>query len=184
MSSRIVAAAAVLAVPLSFGLSLPASAEGIEDEATATAVRAVTAPESSAAAQAAAMPPGFSYRAEPGPGFAVNPHGGCSSVLPLPSGFDAPCKAHDLGYDLLRHADAQGRPLGAWARVRIDDAFEDRLQSACGSRPVDQRQSCSHVADVVMLSVRANTWRQHDGPPRDESARDLAASWLTAGGRL
>lgn len=183
MTSRTLATAAMLAIPLSFGLSLPASADAGEDAASGTAVRAITS-TAPVSAQVAAIPPGFAYRAEPGPGYAVNPQGGCSSVLPLPSEFDAPCKAHDLGYDVLRHADAEGRPLGGWARLQLDETFADRLQAACGARPVDQRQPCAQLAEVVTMSVRANTWRQHDGPPRDESARDIAASWLTAGGRL
>ncbi|GAA1070461.1 hypothetical protein GCM10009648_00160 [Tsukamurella spumae] len=181
------AAAAVLAVPLSFGISLPAAAQKVaptEDAASAAAVRAIADPTVAVADQIRSIPAGFAYTAVAGPGYAINPHGDCSSVVPLPADFDVPCKAHDLGYDLLRHADATGRPLGAWARRLIDDTLAERLSAACGARPVQQRRQCADVAGIAVLAVRANTWRQHDGPPRAESVSELATSWLTAGGRL
>lgn len=181
------AAAAVLAVPLSFGLSLPAATGETgarEDTATAAAVRAVTDPTVAPVDQARTATRALGYSAAEGPGYAVNPHGECSSVVGLPADFDAPCKGHDLGYDLLRHADGAGRPLGGWARRRIDDTFAERLAAACAARPVAQRRNCSEVAGVTVLAVRANTWRQHDGPPRAESVPDLVTGWLTGGGRL
>ncbi|CAM3799030.1 hypothetical protein ACXYTP_08830 [Tsukamurella ocularis] len=187
MNRRMLAAAAVLAVPLSFGISLPAAAGDSaerEDSAAATAVRAITDPALDPAAQVRAVPRGLGYAAAAGPGYAVNPHGDCSSVVRLPADFDAPCKAHDLGYDLLRHADAAGRPLGGWARHRIDDAFADRLATACAARPAAQQRHCAEVAGLTVMAVRANTWRQHDGPPRAESVHEIVTSWLTVGGRL
>ncbi len=187
MNRRMLAAAAVLAVPLSFGLTLPAAVGDTaerEDSASAAAVRAVTDPALSPAAQVRAVPRTLGYAAAAGPGFALNPHGDCSSVVRLPADFDAPCKAHDLGYDLLRHADATGRPLGGWARHRVDDAFADRLAAVCSARPVTQRRQCSDVAGLTVMAVRANTWRQHEGPPRAESASEIVTSWLTVGGRL
>lgn len=180
-------AAAVLAVPLSFGVALPVAAGDTaarEDSTTAAAVRSITDPAVDPAAQVRSVPRAVGYEAAAGPGYAVNPHGECSSVVRLPADFDAPCKAHDLGYDLLRHADAAGRPLGDWARRRLDDAFADRLAAACAARPVAQRRACSEVAGLAVLAVRANTWRQHGGPPRAESAPELFTSWITAGGRL
>ncbi|TWS26128.1 hypothetical protein FK268_02455 [Tsukamurella sputi] len=187
MNRRMLAAAAVLAVPLSFGISLPASAENsapAEDAATAAAVRAITAADVGVADQIRSIPSGFAYAAAAGPGYAINPHGECSSVVPLPAEFDAPCKAHDLGYDLLRHADARGRPLGGWARHLLDDTLFARMADTCTARPLDQRRRCTEVAGIAVLAVRANTWRQHDGPPRAESVREITTSWLTAGGRL
>ncbi|KXO99127.1 hypothetical protein [Tsukamurella pseudospumae] len=187
MTRRMLAAAAVLAVPLSFGISLPAAAENVvpaEDASSAAAVRAVSAPTVAVVDQIRSIPAGFGYVAAAGPGYAVDPHGECSSVVPLPADFDAPCKAHDLGYDLLRHADAAGHPLGGWARRLIDDTLAERLSAACGARPVQQRRQCAEVAGIAVLAVRANTWRQHDGPPRAESVAELATSWLTVGGRL
>ncbi|KXP06528.1 hypothetical protein [Tsukamurella pseudospumae] len=187
MTRRMLAAAAVLAVPLSFGLSIPAAAERtvpVEDAATAAAVRAIADPTVAVADQIRSIPAGFDYAAAAGPGYAVNPHGECSSVLPLPAEFDAPCKAHDLGYDLLRHADAQGRPLGGWARRLIDDALAHRLSAVCADRPLDRRRGCAEVAGITVLAVRVNTWRQHDGPPRAESVAELTSSWLTGGSRL
>ncbi|WP_238220589.1 hypothetical protein [Tsukamurella pulmonis] len=187
MKRRMLAAAAVLAVPLSFGLPLPAAAGDAaarEDVASAAAVRAITDPALDAAAQVRSVPRTLGYAAAIGPGYAVNPHGECSSVVRLPADFDAPCMAHDLGYDLLRHADSSGHPLDGWARRRIDDAFAERLAAACAARPVGQRRHCTEVAGLTVMAVRANTWRQHDGPPRAESVRELVTGWLTGGGRL
>ncbi len=187
MTRRILAAAAVLAVPLSFGLPLPSAAGGTEpgeDRATSAAVRAVTDPAADVATQLRSMPRGLGYAPAAGPGYALAPHGECSSVIALPAQFHDPCRAHDLGYDLLRHADAAGRPLGAWARQRIDDAFADRLARACAARSVAQRRQCTEVAGLAVLAVRANSWRQHDGPPRAESVPQLVTSWLSGGGRL
>lgn len=182
--NRMIAAAA-LAVPLSFGASVPSAtaSEPTEDPATAAAVRAVTG-SLDASAQAGSLPAGFAYAAERGPGYAVNPHGDCSAGIHLPAEFTPACKAHDLGYDLLRHADRLGRPLGSWARPLIDDTFASRLEAACATRPADQRRQCAEVAGLTVFAVRVNTWRQHEGPPRAESARDLAVSWVTGGGRL
>lgn len=188
--TRMIAAAAVLAVPLSLGIpfttAIPtaSAAAPVEDASTAAAVRAVSDPSVAAAAQVRALPAGFGYRAAEGPGYAVNPHGECSSVLRLPAGFTPACRAHDLGYDLLRHADRLGRPLGGWARRLLDDAFADRLAASCAAQPLESRRSCGEIAGITVLAVRANTWRQHDGPPRAESVAELAADWLTAGGRL
>ncbi|WP_461166135.1 hypothetical protein [Tsukamurella serpentis] len=128
---RTITVAAVLAVPLSFGLPLPAAADpssmsgAAEDAATAAAVRAITDPRVSPAEQTGSLPAGFGYRAAEyrsaaGAGYAIDPRGECSSLVPLPADFAAPCQAHDLGYDLLRYAHSTGRPLGGWARTRLD----------------------------------------------------------------
>lgn len=195
MTRRTLLAASVLALPLAvavpaFAAPAPATVQpvvrvaAVEDPASAAAVRAITDPSIPASVQVSSIPSGLGYRAAEGPGYAVNPTGDCSSGLRLPDAFTDPCRAHDLGYDLLRHADAAGRPLGSWARTSIDDALSRRLQAACARRSVQQRRECEQVAAVAVFAVRANSWRQHDGPPRAESAAELASSWITAGGRL
>ena len=196
MNRRTLLAATAIALPLAMAIpatAAPAPAVTVEsartvapaeDSASAAAVRALTDPSASSSRQLAAVPAGLNYRAAAGPGYAVNPHGDCSSLVRLPAAFTAPCQAHDLGYDVLRLADSAGRPLGGWARLRIDETLADRLGAVCAHRPAAQRRECGQVAAIAMLAVRANTWRQHDGPPRAESGTELAASWISAGGRL
>ncbi|ADG79472.1 Phospholipase A2 OS=Tsukamurella paurometabola (strain ATCC 8368 / DSM / CCUG 35730 / CIP 100753/ JCM 10117 / KCTC 9821 / NBRC 16120 / NCIMB 702349 / NCTC 13040) OX=521096 GN=Tpau_2874 PE=4 SV=1 [Tsukamurella paurometabola] len=196
MNRRTLVAAAAIVLPVAVAIPATAApapsatvssaraAAPAEDRAAAAAVRAVTDPDLSAAAQVGAVPADLGYRATAGDGYAVNPSGDCSSMVRLPDYFAGPCQAHDLGYDLLRYADSAGRPLGSWARQRIDDALADRLRATCTHRPTSEQRECRQVAVMAVLAVRANTWRQHDGPPRAESAGELAVSWLTAGGRL
>ena len=84
--------------------------------------------------------------------------GSCSSPVPLPPAFDDACRAHDLGYDLLRHAAARGGTLGPWARAALDRRLADDLATACaaGAHPAP----CRVLAGVADLAVAANSWRQ------------------------
>lgn len=110
------------------------------------------------------------YRPAVRDGMLVNPNGSCSSPVPLPAEFDSPCMAHDLGYDLLRYADRTGTPVGAWARLTLDRQLDDRLHAACLARPNDiTRASCRVVASGAGAAVAANSWRQDNAVPRQES---------------
>ncbi|WP_327144669.1 hypothetical protein [Nocardia sp. NBC_01327] len=106
-------------------------------------------------------------------GMLVNPHGDCSSPIPLPREFDLACKAHDLGYDLLRYADNRGHPLGPWARQTADAALEQRMYASCDTRanPVS-RAECQVMAGVASTFVDLNSIRQHYGVPVYEPALD------------
>lgn len=89
-------------------------------------------------------------------GMLINPSGGCSSPVPLPHRFDPACKAHDVGYDLLRYAQEHGRPLGPWARQELDAQFADRLRTTCGG----ENPLCLTAADTAITAVQTNSWRQ------------------------
>ncbi|MBH0781383.1 hypothetical protein IT779_34445 [Nocardia sp. NEAU-351] len=99
-------------------------------------------------------------------GLLVNPGGDCSSPVPLPSEFETACKAHDLGYDLLRYADRAGAPLGPWARQAIDAAFDRRMRGACDTRVGEtSRAGCFTMAEIADTAVDLNSRRQHYGAP-------------------
>lgn len=109
----------------------------------------------------------------------VSPRGGCSA----PTGatqydFSLPCKAHDLGYDLLRYAAATGHPLGPWARQAVDAAFGRALARRCD---VVRRNGCSSAAAIYHDAVVFNSWRQDWSDPRPEPALPwiLLATGLT-----
>ena len=103
------------------------------DPASSAAVTAlVSAPAGEAAA---AVPARFAatrgYRPVLRDGLLVNPHGDCSSPVPLPKAFTPGCQRHDLGYDLLRHAAAVGHPLPGSARRAIDAQLGQTMHAAC-----------------------------------------------------
>ncbi|MFD4366469.1 phospholipase A2 [Rhodococcus sp. NPDC058521] len=100
----------------------------------------------------------------------VNPSGDCSSPVPLPAEFENACKAHDLGYDLLRYATANNEELGPWARKDLDAQLADDMHGACESREVGMdRTSCHVMADVASVAVTGNSWRQGFVTPTKES---------------
>jgi hypothetical protein len=98
---------------------------------------------------------------------AVKPAGACSSPLGATTfRFGLACKAHDLGYDLLRFAARTGRPLGPQARRRLDDQLERDLRAQCAaSRHGAARGACDALAAVYADGARLNSWRQRYGTP-------------------
>lgn len=136
---------------------------------TRDALDALTQP-SSAAAQPA-MPEEFTerfYTPTIEDGLLVNPDGDCSSPIPLPSEFEIPCKAHDLGYDLLRFG---GDAARAADRKDLDNLLGIRMHERCSPQPdLLSRSSCHVMADVAVTAVRFNSWRQHFGVPAPEPA--------------
>lgn len=109
-------------------------------------------------------------RAEMGTRGLERPGGGCSTPIPLPDGFEPACRTHDLGYQLLRAAGERGHPLPASARRSIDARLAADLRAGCraGADDPTPRTACAIVATVVVAVVRANSIRQHDGPPVHE----------------
>ncbi|WP_280401730.1 hypothetical protein [Nocardia carnea] len=148
----------------------------------ASAVEALTSP---AAAIESRLPADFGavtgYRPVLVDGILVAPHGTCSSPVPLPTEFETPCKAHDLGYDLLRYAQSGGHPLGPWARRELDRTLADRMRAACMHRadPL-ARTRCTAMAEVAAVAVDLNSRRQGYGVPVAEhfSFAEAAATWL------
>ncbi|MEV5836182.1 hypothetical protein [Nocardia sp. NPDC052112] len=134
----------------------------------------------------------FGYRPAVVDGLLVNPDGDCSSPVTLPSEFETACKAHDLGYDLLRYADAHGQPLGGWARQALDATLDAHMHEACAAR-VDgfSRGRCNAMASIADTFVDLNSRRQGYGVPVVESTLGASGSggsgwpgWVVGGGTL
>ncbi|MGW1741548.1 hypothetical protein ACWCPQ_22400 [Nocardia sp. NPDC001965] len=188
-SLQTVRRAAIIAAGLAAAVALAAPAADAADAAAgpaprpgpaATAVRALTALE-----PGAEIPADFrsiaGYTPELLDGMLVAPHGSCSSPVPLPAEFDSACKAHDLGYDLLRYADRAGAPLGPWARQDLDHALAERMRTACARRPdLVPRARCAAMAEVAAVAVDLNSMRQDYGVPvvEDFPLADTVTAWL------
>ncbi|MFS8096343.1 hypothetical protein LFM09_04310 [Lentzea alba] len=100
---------------------------------------------------------------------AVDAGGGCSG----PAGdtewdFSTACRAHDLGYDLLRYAEHKGHPLGQDARKALDDRLAADLHTQCRVNPRSAEQTCHAVAETYAMGLKFNSWRQRWGPPGHE----------------
>jgi len=165
----------VLLVVLSTGAgraTVPARGPG--DAAAARAVAALTGPDRRAARTPVDVADALGRRPTAGADGPVDADGTCSSPVPLPAAFTDPCRAHDLGYDLLRAAAARGAPLGPWAREAVDARFARDLDAAC-ARPA-AAPGCDVVAGVVDVAVTANSWRQGDGVPVVESPLPYVAT--------
>lgn len=117
----------------------------------------------------------FGYRPSTLDGLVVNPQGDCSSPVTLPAEFETSCKAHDLGYDLLRYADQRGEPLGPWARQALDSTLDRHMHEACEGR-VDpfSRARCNAMASIASTFVDLNSRRQDYGAPVVEPVFDAA----------
>ncbi|KAA0024209.1 hypothetical protein [Antrihabitans cavernicola] len=104
-------------------------------------------------------------------GMLVNPHGDCSSPVTLPYEFETACKAHDLGYDVLRYAERTGAPLGSWARQNFDAQLHRRMHDACETREnIVARSGCFAMAEIAAGFVDANSFRQGYRSPDPEHA--------------
>lgn len=164
-------------LPLSAALAASSHVETPTDPAT-PAERAIVALVGDRPADAlAAMPRDFAARFGYTPvlvdGRPVNPNGDCSSPVPLPDRFTDGCRAHDLGYDLLRYADAVGHPAGAWARAALDRKLIDDMHATCDDL------ACDAAAETARTGLAMNTWRQRSGPPVRESGARIASTYLT-----
>ncbi|MEU7479058.1 phospholipase A2 [Lentzea sp. NPDC042327] len=99
----------------------------------------------------------------------VDVAGGCSG----PAGdtewdFSVACRAHDMGYDLLRYAERKGHALGPQARRGLDDRLAADLHLQCELNPRGARHTCHAVAETYALGLQFNSWRQRWGPPGHE----------------
>ncbi|MPZ84442.1 MAG: hypothetical protein GEV28_30260 [Actinophytocola sp.] len=100
---------------------------------------------------------------------AVHPGGGCSS----PWGdtrwdYSVGCKAHDLGYDMLRYAERKGQPLAPELRERLDDRLSMDMHAQCTLNPRGAPAACEVVASLYTVGLVVNSWHQRWGPPRSE----------------
>ncbi|MFI9509859.1 hypothetical protein [Nocardia sp. NPDC052566] len=127
----------------------------------------------------------FGYRPTLVDGLLANPQGDCSSPVPLPAVFNTACKAHDLGYDLLRYADQRGEPLGPWARQALDTTLATRMHEACGAYDEPfARAGCDAMATIANTAVDLNSRRQHYGAPVVETLFGAKVSGSTPNGPL
>ncbi|MBJ8343430.1 hypothetical protein [Antrihabitans sp. YC2-6] len=165
------AAAAVLATA-AMTLAPTADATGAAEPRTGQAAHAIEA-LTTTDTPLDAIPADFSavlgYRPAVVDGMLANPEGECSSPVTLPVEFDGVCKAHDLGYDLLRYADLTGEPLGPWAREAVDAKLGERFDSACDTRTgMAARVGCHAMAHIAGGFVDVNSWRQGYSTPGPE----------------
>lgn len=171
------AVAAMVAVMATTGA---ASTPPAADSTSPVAVSVHALVTESADAAALTIPDDFGsvmgYRPRVQDDMAENPRGDCSSPVPLPSEFDSACKAHDLGYDLIRYAAATGTTVDPQWRRSIDAQLEERMHAACTDRTDDgPRQICNAAASVAATAVDVNSWRQSFGAPVSEPALPFAA---------
>lgn len=100
---------------------------------------------------------------------AVHPGGGCSSPWGATQwDYGVGCKAHDLGYDLLRYAESKGQPLSPELRERLDDRLSQDMHAQCRYNPRGSAQACELVASIYTMGLVVNSWHQRWGPPRNE----------------
>jgi hypothetical protein len=99
---------------------------------------------------------------------AVHTDGGCST----PWGDDntkwdysVPCKAHDLGYDLLRYSARKGHPLAPEIRKALDDRLSADMHAMCTLNPRDSAGTCQVVASLYSAGLVINSWHQRWGAP-------------------
>ena len=155
--------------------AIPAAAEPVPEREAATAIADITAPGGTGN-PLAGIPPDFpkvmGYRPTTaqlanGEVVAINPTGGCSVIGGgEPFDFSTVCKAHDLGYDLLRYAHRHGDPLSTDARVAVDAKFGHDLTAQCASRyRGPETSACDAMAGTFVAGVGFNSWRQEYGPP-------------------
>lgn len=101
-------------------------------------------------------------------GVPSDPEGDCSSPVPLPASFTPACLTHDLGYDLLRVADATGEDIPRGVRPALDRQLASRMTGSCTDAGL-RGAGCRAMANVADAAVTANSWRQNDGAPVKES---------------
>jgi hypothetical protein len=113
--------------------------------------------------------PPVHVRAPDGTMRAVHQGGGCSS----PWGdtrwdYSVGCKAHDLGYDMLRYAARKGQPLDPALRERLDDRLSQDMHAQCRLNPRGSPAFCEVVASLYTVGLVVNSWHQRWGAPQNE----------------
>ncbi|MFT3715727.1 MAG: hypothetical protein QM774_07210 [Gordonia sp. (in: high G+C Gram-positive bacteria)] len=99
-----------------------------------------------------------------------NPHGSCSSPVPLPARFEPACRSHDFGYDLLRYSAATTGTVPPGARAALDRRLVSDMRATCRSA------DCYAAADLARVALAVNTWRQRDGAPDRETPAHIVVS--------
>ncbi|GLZ41058.1 hypothetical protein [Actinokineospora sp. NBRC 105648] len=120
-------------------------------------------------------------RAPDGTTRAVHVDGGCSTPWGEDNSrwdYSVGCKAHDLGYDLLRYASAKGQPLGPGPRRALDARLSEDMHAQCDTNPRGSAGTCRLVASLYSAGLVANSWHQRWGPPRAEPIGAWAVALL------
>ncbi|MGA4790070.1 hypothetical protein [Nocardia sp. AB354] len=160
-------------VPLAFAPAMPASAAvakpGVENLPARAAVADLVGDHPWSVALPADFAAEAGYRPVVEDGILVDPDGDCSSPIQLPAEFTEACKAHDLGYDMLRYAEQRQQPLQPWARQAIDATLQRRMHAACDTRTdAAARARCDVLATVATTGVDLNSRRQNYATPDPE----------------
>ena len=146
---------------------------GPETGELAEMVKSVTDPEMQARPATTDFTSSIGYVPVRVEGSLTDPDGGCSVPGGIgPELFEAACQTHDLGYDILRAADAKGEPLGPWARFDLDLHFYGEMLETCDSA------TCRATATAYYGMVTANSIRQGYNAPGIEPG----APWLALAG--
>ncbi len=160
-------------ITLAFAPPMHASAAAIDPRAENTVARAAVldliGPHPWAIALPADFADGAGYTPVLQDHLLVDPLGDCSSPIQLPLEFKPACRAHDLGYDVLRYAERRHQPLGAWARQAIDAVFQKHIHTACDDRVDSMSQTeCDFMATLATTGVDLNSRRQNYATPEPE----------------
>jgi hypothetical protein len=91
--------------------------------------------------------------------------GGCSVPVlgDRVASFSAPCKTHDLGYDLIRCFDSSG-PNGS-IRKAVDNFLFNDLKAVVSAKPFWDKPGGAILARIYYEAVSANSFRQHYDVP-------------------
>ncbi len=134
-----------------------------ESDDSATLVGLLTEERATLASVPASFDSALGYQPVATAGNLVDPEGGCSTPGGIgPESFDTACRTHDLGYDVLRFAEAEGDRLGAWARFELD------LFLYTGTLETCETFRCRATATAYYTAVTANSIRQGYKAPTKE----------------
>ncbi|WP_067862456.1 hypothetical protein [Nocardia shimofusensis] len=173
LAAAALAASAVTTVVVPVAGAAPAPLP--ENAAASAAVTALSRGSTEILAVPAGFAATFGYTPVRHGSMMIKPTGECSSPVPLPTEFETACKAHDLGYDLLRYARLHDQPLGPWARQTVDATLEHAMRESCTTRPeAVARARCTVMAAVASVFVDLNSRREGYGSPVVSSATGRA----------
>ncbi|MBU3064763.1 hypothetical protein KO481_24945 [Nocardia sp. NEAU-G5] len=169
----VVMAVLTATITLAFAPPMHASAAATDPRSENAVARAAVADLIGPHPWSVALPSDFAAGAGYQPiverGLLVDPLGECSSPIQLPAEFKTACRAHDLGYDVLRYAERRHAPLGAWGRQAIDAVFQQRIHAACQVRSNTMSETgCEVMATIATTGVDLNSRRQNYATPEPE----------------
>jgi len=115
---------------------------------------------------------------------AVHTDGGCST----PWGDDntkwdysVPCKAHDLGYDLLRYSAEKGHPLAPQYREALDNRLSTDMHAMCTLNPQNSARTCQVMASLYSAGLVVNSWHQRWSVPTGDPLGPMLAGVAVIG---